>query len=375
MPSTGLTQRRVDTLKPREQTHDVRDPSLKGLGVRILPSGSRRYFLHSHFDGKFIWHAIDDSGAITLESALLAARQTGNDDNPDSCVPVPFEILADEVFERYGRHWKPRTPAVNLGYCRNQILPWFKGKPISEITGLDVRRWFASLHATPVAAGRSAPILSVMFKQAKAYGYRPGGSNPCTGIKRCRRRGRERFLSAEEIRRLSKVLDRHQDRHPKETSVVRLLLLTGCRKSGILTLQWPAYREGRLYLSDSKTGPRTVWLSFATRKVLNDLPRIDPWMFPLPRDNGHFSTTKLDRIWWKIRVEAGINDIRCHDLRHSFASWAIMRGVPLPTAARLLGHGQVSMTLRYAHVADLEVEAAAEQTGAVITRIREAWDI
>ena len=367
MPSTRLTHRRVDTLKPRKQTHDVRDPGFKGFGVPVMPSGSKRYFLHSQFDGKRIWHTIGDAGAITLESALLAARQNGNADNPDSCDSIPFETVADEVFGRFGGHWKPRALAVNLGYCRNQILPWFKGKPISEITRLDVRRWFASLHATPVAADRSAPILSVIFKQSEAYGYRPEGSNPCTGIKR--------FLSAEEMRRLSKILDRHQDCHPMETSIVRLLLLTGCRKSEILTLQWSEYRECRLCLSDSKTGPRTVWLSSATRKVLNDLSRIDPWMFPLPRDNGHLSTTKLDRFWWKIRVEAGINDVRCHDLRRSFASWAEMRGVPLPTAARLLGHRQVSMTLRYAHAADKEVEAVAERIGAVITRIREARDI
>ena len=207
------------------------------------------------------------------QETLLATRQDGNADNPDTRDPIPFETVADEVFQRYGRRWKPRTLAVNLGYYRKQILPWFKGKPVSDITRRDVLQWHASLHGVPFAADRSAPILSVMFKQAEAYGYRPEGSNPCTGIKRYRRGGRERFLSTDEIRRLSRVLDRHQDRHPVETSVVRLLLLTGCRKSEILTLQWSEYREGRLYLLDSKTGPRTVWLSSAARKVLDDLPR------------------------------------------------------------------------------------------------------
>ena len=140
MLTTRLTQRRVDTLKPRKQTHHVRDPSLTGFGVRILPSGSKRYFLHSQSDGKRIWHAIGDAGAITLESArsraraLLAARQNGNADNLDTCDSIPFETVADEVFGRYGRHWKPRALAVTLGYYRKQILLWFKGKPISDIT-------------------------------------------------------------------------------------------------------------------------------------------------------------------------------------------------------------------------------------------------
>ena len=121
MPSTRLTQRRVDTLKPRSRAYDVRDPGLKGFGVRIMPSGRKRYFLHSQTGGRRIWHAIGDGGAITLDSArsraraLLVARQGRNADNPDTRDPIPFETVADEVFQRYGRRWKPRTLAVESG--------------------------------------------------------------------------------------------------------------------------------------------------------------------------------------------------------------------------------------------------------------------
>ena len=99
MPSTRLTQRRVDTLKPRSRAYDVRDPGLKGFGVRIMPSGRKRYFLHSQTGGRRIWHAIGDGGAITLDSArsraraLLAARQDGSADNPDTRDPIPFETV------------------------------------------------------------------------------------------------------------------------------------------------------------------------------------------------------------------------------------------------------------------------------------------
>ena len=121
MPSARLTQRRIDTLKPRSRAYDVRYPGLKGFGVRILPSGSKRYFLHSQSDGKRIWHAIGDAAAINLDSArsrataLLAASQDGNADNPDPCDPILFETVADEVFGRYGRRWKPRTLTVESG--------------------------------------------------------------------------------------------------------------------------------------------------------------------------------------------------------------------------------------------------------------------
>ena len=94
------------------------------------------------------------------------------------------------------------------------------------------------------------------------------------------------------------------------------------------------------------------------------------FVFPSPM-NSSKPCSKIESVWYLVRKRAGIDDVRLHDLRHNFASWAVMRGVPLPTVARLLGHRQVSMTLRYAHVHDNEVEAAAERVGRVITNI---WD-
>ena len=109
-------------------------------------------------------------------------------------------MAAEEFFRHCQRHWKPGTRKVSPYYDRNRILPWFRGRPIADITRRGIQQWFASLHAMPVAADRSAPVLSVILKQAEVYGYRPEGSNPCTGIKRYRRRGRERFLTAGEMR-------------------------------------------------------------------------------------------------------------------------------------------------------------------------------
>ena len=213
MPISRLTQRQVDALKPEEMLREVRDSVVRGFGVRVLPSGRKWYFLHIQTDGKRAWRSIGDARAMALECArerarsLLAARrgtcETAVEDGRD----ILFEDVAEEVFRRYSRHWKPGTLQVNRCYYRNRILPWFKGRAIGDITRPDVQRWFASLHATPVAADRSAPVLSVILRQAEIYGYRPEGSNPCTGIKRYRRRNRERFLNDNEIRRLSHCLD------------------------------------------------------------------------------------------------------------------------------------------------------------------------
>ncbi len=370
MATCRLTQRHIDNLKPGKTTRDIRDKELKGFGVRVLPSGHRSFFLHRQIDGQRVWHAIGNADDNTLKCArskatwLLKSRQHRD----DSVVAdqVPFEIVAEEVFRRYSRHWKPSTLEVNRKYLRNKILTWFKGRAIADITRSDIQQWFASLHATPVAADRSAPVLSIILKQAEVYGYRPEGSNPCTGIKRYRRRGRERFLTNDEIRRLSKVLDRHHDSHPAQTSIIRLLLLTGCRKSEILTLRWTEYREGKLHLSDSKTGPRTVWLSSAARRILDGLPRSGLWVFPSPRRNGHRSENSLDMAWLRIRAEAGLEDVRCHDLRHTYASVALALRETIPTIGRLLGHNDPATTLKYTHLADATVHEAADALAPVL---------
>ena len=260
MATLRLNQRRVDALKPRKSAYDIRDRSLKGFGVRVLPSGARRYFIHSQHDGQRVWKIVGDAGSIGTDEArsrartLLAAIRKGDDDAAAAPTDTPFETVADEVFRRYARNWKPSTLKVNRGYYRNHILPWFAGRPISEIAAHDVQLWFASLHETPVTADRSAPVLSVIMRQAEVYGYRPEGSNPCAGIKRYRRKGRERFLSTAEMRRLGQVLARHEADHPQAVAVIRLLLLTGCRVGEIVTLKWRDYREGKLFLPDRKTG-------------------------------------------------------------------------------------------------------------------------
>ena len=372
MATLRLDDRRVNTLKPRKSAYDVRDRELKGFGVRVLPSGAKRFSIHSQHQGRRVWKIVGQAGAVDAEEArsrakaLLAAIREGTDGPLTAPPDTAFESVADEVFRRYARNWKPSTLKVNQSYYRNQILPWFEGRPIGDITAHDVRRWFASLHETPVAADRSAPILSVIMRQAEVYGYRPEGTNPCVGIKRYRRQGRERFLSEPELRRLGEVLARHEASHPRAVAVIRLLLLTGCRRSEIVTLKWRFYREGKLFLPDSKVGPRTVWLSSAARDILDGLPRTSVWVFPSLRTNGFQHTVGVDKSWHRVRAEADLCDVRLHDLRHSYASMALAQGETVLTIGRLLGHRDPATTLKYTHLADTMVHQAADAVGAVL---------
>ena len=364
MAAIRLTQRRVDSLRPRKTVRTVRDAELKGYGVRIMPSGAKRYFIHSQHRGHRVWKIIGDAAVMTETEArararsMLAALRDDRDIEVEASRGALFETVAEEVFVRYGRRWKPRTLAVNRRYLSNQILPFFAGRPIADITREEVQRWFRSLHATPAAANRSAPILSVIMQRAEAWGYRPDGGNPCKGIKRYRQKRSERFLSPEEYRRLGMVLDRHEARQPFRVAALRLLLLTGCRKSEIVTLEWRFYRDGHLFLADSKTGPRTVWLCGAAREVLDGLPRSSRFVFPIAGRRTPWLW--LDRFWIQLRAEAGLDDVRLHDTRHSFASMALSSGETIRTVGRLLGHDNAATTLKYAHLSDATIRETVE---------------
>ncbi|MDE0410474.1 MAG: integrase arm-type DNA-binding domain-containing protein [Alphaproteobacteria bacterium] len=260
MANVTLTEARVKALQPRKTVRDVRDGKLRGFGVWVLPSGRKRYFIQCQHRGERIWKIVGDGGSMSVKEArasaseVLAAVRRGEEapGRPDDSL---FENVAETVLQSYGRVWKPGTLYANQHYLKNQIMPYFATCEIGDIARRDVRNWFASLRATPSAADRSMPILSVIMREAEKMGLRPEGSNPCRGIKRYRRKGRERFLSEDEIRRLSVRLSARAKRYPLQVAVIRLLLLTGCRKSEILTLRWSGYREGNLFLRDSKTGP------------------------------------------------------------------------------------------------------------------------
>ena len=371
MPNIVLSEARVKAFRPRTSAYDIRDAKLRGFGVRVLPSGARRFFIHTQYCGKRTWKIVGDANAMTVDEArtraasMLAAIRSRTDSTP-SPEDTRFEAVAEAVFQRHAQVWKPGTLKVSRSYLRCQILPTFSEQRIADITRRDVQRWFTSLRATPVAADRSMPILSVILKEAELMGCRPEGSNPCRGIRRYRRKGRERFLSDEEIGRIAARLASYEAQWPLEVAAIRLLMLTGCRKGEIVTLRWSDYRQGHLFLRDSKTGPRTVWLSFAAREVLERIPRTSAWVFPFRQTNQPKSCNWPDFFWRRVRAEAGLSDLRIHDIRHTYATFALRQGESVLAIGRLLGHVNPLTTLKYTHLADAMVREAAETVGAIL---------
>jgi len=362
--------RRIAAARPREREYAVWDDTISGLGVRIYPNGARSFFLRRRLpDGRVRSVTLGSATTMSLPEArnearralasLLEAPQKG--DGP-RYPGRPMMAFAEEFVERHARHWKPTTLASNRRFIRDDILPAFGDMNVDAIAVEHVQDWFAAMAHRPGTANRAMPVLSVMMKTAELWGYRLHNTNPCRNTRRYPMAPKERYLSPEEFSRLNAVLTRDEFWCPHVVAVIRLLLLTGCRVGEVLSLEWGWIRGKRILLPDSKSGPRTVWLSNAARAVIDAIPRYGedcPYLFP-----GRPPTRPIRNIdvqWGRIRREAGLFDVRLHDCRHSWASVAAMNGVDMVTIAKLLGHALVETTERYVHLSDRSVAEAAER--------------
>ena len=360
---------RVRAARPRDKSYEIRDDIVTGLGLRVQPSGARTFFLARMVLGRRRFATIGSADVLTVPEArrkarsLIAsytepARKTDGPRTPGR----PMTAFVEEFLERYARHWKPSTLETNRHLIRDHVLPAFGHMTVDAIKADDVRNWFASMGERPGSANRAMPALSVMMRMAELWGYRVHNTNPCKRTRRYKMKPKERFLTPEEMARLNAVLTRDEFRCPDVVAIVRLLMLTGCRFGEIASLEWDWIKGKRIFLPDSKSGPRTVWLSNAARAVIDAIPRYGedcPYLFP-----GRPPTRPVDNIasqWTRIREEAGVPGLRLHDLRHSWASTAAMNGVDMVTVAKLLGHALVETTERYVHLSDRSVADAADR--------------
>ncbi len=369
-----LTDANVARLAPSAREYTVWDTRHAGLGVRVRPSGHRS-FVYCPKGGE------DRARRITLGSAALMgvdearrrclAIETGaRSDRAERDAVLTFgEFVAGPGRARLDR-CKPSTQKSTSGILKARLLPAFGSLPLDRITNAGVTRWFDAYSRTaPGGANQALSVLRRILNHAIVCGHLD--TNPTRGIKPNPRPKLTRFLSREEVRRLHRELDRCTGARPSRTrqaDIIRLLLLTGCRRSEIVTLRWQDIDGDTLNLADAKTGPRRVFLNAPARAILERQRRsASAYVFPSPLDPGRPIKSDLP-LWYSVRKEARIEDVRLHDLRHRFASHAVLQGVPLPVVSRLLGHKQPSMTLRYAHVSDRETEAAAERIGTAIAR-------
>jgi integrase len=352
---------------PSEQF--VWDPILPGFGIRLLASGRQVYIVQYRERGRTRRRVIAPVLEIDDRMARRRARKILSDVKTGLGIVDPFKPAAaasaitfidyvEQFWATHARHWAPSTQASSRKLIDRLLVPAFGDTAVADISRAMVLHWRDSLGSSPGTANRVLPILSVMMKTAEQLGHRKRQSNPCRNVTRFPTRQLERFLSLDEITRLGCALRGAEQQWPQQCVIITLLLLTGARKGEIESLQW-SYLDGSFaHLPNSKTGPRTIYLGRPARDLLAGLPRDhDDWLFPRSEGAPGYAEVKWQQ-WSVIRKAADLDDVRLHDLRHTYASQGVMNGINLPTIGKLLGHALLETSERYAHLSDTSVRDA-----------------
>ncbi|WP_156927567.1 tyrosine-type recombinase/integrase [Leisingera methylohalidivorans] len=239
-------------------------------------------------------------------------------------------------------------------YLDTHLLPAFGRRRIARITTPEIAEWFYSYsRSRPGGANQALRHFTTILNWGREAGLLPADlPNPAAPLRFNRRLARGRMLSSGQLRRLAVVLDSASSKQRDAADAIWLMLLTGCRSGEILRLRWDEVQKDRLALRRTKTGPREVNLSDAAIQYLDRLRkhRRSSYVFPARRTKQPHRIS-IDHAWQTFKHLAGLPDgIRLHDLRHTYASHAIMSGEILHMTGKLLGHRSPDSTERYAHL-------------------------
>lgn len=377
-----LTKRVVDAAQPGEKDYFLWDHEIPGFGLRVLRTGKKSYLIQYRSGGRTRRVTFGKHGTITPDQARTKARKllaaVSDGENPAEDIklhrkaPTVAALCEKFMEEHVPNRCKPTTEKEYRRSIDLFIVPAIGRHKVSDVTRADIAQLHHSLRHIPYQANRTLGVLSKLFNLAEVWGLRADGSNPCRHVKKYPEKKRERYLSPEEMARLGTVLDeveRDGSESPYMIAAIRLLILTGCRLGEIQTLKWSYVNGNRLLLPDSKTGAKPVYLGPPAIAVLNGIEQLPDNEYVIVGKKPGQHLTDFQRPWRRIRKRAGLEDLRIHDLRHSFASGAVGLGESLPMIGKLLGHTQVQTTARYAHLADNPVQAAADRVAGEMGRL------
>ena len=387
-----LTKKFVDACKVDDKEYFEWDEDLPGYGLRVFPSGKKSYMLQYRHSGRTRRIAIGLHGKFTPETARMRAIQLlgeiAHGGNPSADrKKLHKDITVRDLCDLYlidgCQNKKPSTLATDKGRIERHIKPLLGPLKVASVTNADIIRF-----AKDVSNGKTATTIKTKARgvarvtggkgtAARTLGLLGGifnfatkqeliAINPVRGVERAKDRKLARFLKVHEVQELGKVLRLASDSpiNPYAVAAIKLLLLTGCRRSEILSLRWTEidWSNSCLRLPDSKTGAKVVAIGTAVIEVLKGIEKLSGNQFVLPamRGNGHY--TGLQKDWDTIRTLAGIKDVRLHDLRRTFGSTAAIQGKSLFTIGQLLGHVDQKTTAIYTHLTETVIRDAAEST-------------
>ena len=377
----------VKSLKAGEE---VRCTELPGFGVRLQSNiGQPSYFVHRRMKGGApVKVTIGPHGTWTPKTArdkavkicaLLADGINPNALRKEQRGNPSVAEAVERFFEEHGPKLKKKTVYDYRSLFRRLIVPAIGHRKLRDVARADIVRLHSKMKDTPRQANFALAALSKLMSWAENVGLRDENSNPVKGVQRYKERAKERYLKLEELKRLGQVLDQAMNDNSENPFVVwalRLLILTGARRSEILSLRWEYVdlSSAVLRLPDSKTGAKLIRLSPPAIDALERILRVtgNPHVIVGHRPGGHL--VNLSKPWKRVCTRAGIQGVRIHDLRHSFASTLASSGASLPVIGALLGHTQAQTTQRYAHLLDDPLRKANDAAASSIAGAMMAFE-
>lgn len=386
--ASRITDKLVKELAaPDKGNRIVYDAKISGFGIRVTAAGAKSFVLNYRIDGRERRYTIGSygPGLWGVERARKRAGECrrlidrGEDPLAERIGKRRAPTVAD-LCDRYEEDHLPRKRESSAKEDRAMIAKIIRPKigsmKVESVRYTDVDRLHRSMKATPYRANRMLALLSKMFSLAVVWEMR--AESPTKGVERFPEAKRHRYLSAEELGRLTETLAKHPDQ--QAANVVRLLLLTGARKGEALSAEWSQIdleagtwtkpgattkqnTEHRTPLSDAAVTLLKGIQASAARDDSGDLKSAH--LFPGRNPGAPLEDVK--HAWSDLRKAAKIKDVRIHDLRHSFASILASAGASLPLIGALLGHTQPATTARYAHLFDDPQRKAANTVGAIVT--------
>jgi integrase len=373
-----LTEAFLDTLKPTERDQYWFDSLLGTFAYRLTPQGRGIFVVGK--PRRTVGHRpeLKVADARELAGEMLSDIRSGRDpalerkarQQAAQAGAMTVNELADKWMAEYVEvKLKRRTRADYERLLRLHIRPALGQLPVARVDFDAVNRMHVSMKRIPREANYTLRTTSGLMRFASNLKLRT--DNPCKGIALYPEGRSERFLSAAEIGRAADAIDQAEQKGrigPHGAAGIRLALFTGARSGEITAIEWPHidWQRKIVRLPDSKINePRTIHLSDAALEVLKTIPRVGRFVIAGDLENEPYKN--LGRAWIVVRQFAGLEDVRLHDLRHSYASLAASQGVSLQMIGKLLGHKVPATTARYAHLARDAVADINNQLGAAMT--------
>lgn len=368
-----LTNKKIDQLIPDTKSYIVWDNEIRGFGVRVNLNSKKTFILKYRVgqgrSARVRKPVIGTYGVMKVDEARKIARKwlleasEGNDPKEVDKTSILLKDFCNVYLQQHANIKKKLSSVIeDKRLMRLHIIPNFGNICLKEITRSMITKHHQSMYQTPHGANRFLSLMSKMMNLAERWEYRPLNSNPCRHIERYKEEGRQIYLSMEQIEKIGHVIKQmEQTESIFVLSAIKLLLFTGRRTGEILTLKWDYidFENSKMNLPDTKTGAKSFFFSPTVKQILLNLPNKEGFVFKSVLKDKRVTTVR--HIWKKICKLAKIENVRVHDLRHTYASLAVQNGYSLPIISKMLGHADIKTTQRYAHLHDDPVNQAVEK--------------